>query len=279
MPKPPEPHKHHFIPQFYQRGFVPGGNKIWVYEKDRPPRQRSVRRVGMQIDLYAFERNKRVDFGTVESALALLDDQAAKIVQRLESERAITDKERTRLSRFVSVMWRRTPKQRDHVNEKAIDLVPGVFVPLEKLEDRMSPEVKAEMKRLKEKYSREPPDSLFAHNVLRDSIFERVVYSMDWAFFRPPEGKEFFTSDDPVMFSRGSGLGSPDAVVLFPLSSALLLQCMWKSTWNHRYHQLEASQVDYFNLCTVQNASKQVLASQKSEELELVVNENINAWG
>jgi hypothetical protein len=274
-----EPHKHHFIPKFYQRGFVPGrGHKIWVYEKDGKPRQRSVRRVGMQIDLYAFERAGKFDFGTVEKELALLDDQASKVIQKLESQRSITDKDRARLSRFVSVMWRRTPKHMNHVNKTAVDLVPGVFEPLEQLEDQMSPEVRAEVKRLKEKYAKQPPDFVFAHNVLRDSVFEEVMYSMDWAFFRPSEPKEFFTSDDPVMFSKGSGLGSPEAIVAFPLSSRLFLQCMRKSTWSNQFHELEASQVDYFNLCTVQNAHKQVLASQKSEDIRRVVKAELGAW-
>jgi Protein of unknown function (DUF4238) len=274
-----EPHKHHFIPKFYQRGFVPGrGHKIWVYEKDGKPRQRSVRRVGMQIDLYAFERAGKFDFGTIEKELALLDDQGSKVIQKLESGRPITDKDRARLSRFVSVMWRRTPKHLDHVNKTAVDLVPGVFAPLEQLEDQMSPEVMTEVKRLKEKYSEQPPDFVFAHNVLRDSVFEKVMYSMDWAFFTACNGKEFLTSDDPVMFSKGSGLGSPEAIVAFPLSNRLFLQCMRKSNWGNKFHELEASQVDYFNLCAVQNASKQVLASRKSEDIGLIVTENLGAW-
>lgn len=274
-----EPHKHHFIPKFYQRGFVPGrGHKIWVYEKDGTPRQRSVRRVGMQIDLYAFERAGNIDFGTVEKELALLDDQASKVIQKLEPDRSIADKDRAQLSRFVSVMWRRTPKHMDHVNKTAVDLVPGLFAPLEQLEDQMSPEVKAEVKRLKDKYSKQAPDFVFAHNVLRDSVFEEVMYTMDWVFFRPSDGKEFFTSDDPVMFSKGSGLGSPDAIVAFPLSNRLFLQCMRNSTWGNRFHELESSQVDYFNLCTVQNANKQVLASRKSEDISLIVKQNLGAW-
>jgi hypothetical protein len=232
----------------------------------------------MQIDLYAFERAGKFDFGTIEKELALLDDQAAKIIQKLESGWPITDKDRARLSRFVSVMWRRTPKHLDHVNKTAVDLVPGVFAPLEQFEDQMAPEVRAEVKRLKAKYSEQPPDFVFAHNVLRDSVFEEVMYSMDWAFFTARNGKEFLTSDDPVMFSKGSGLGSPEAIVAFPLSNRLFLQCMRKSTWGNKFQELEASQVDYFNLCTVQNASKQVLASRKSEDIGLIVKENLGAW-
>lgn len=37
------------------------------------------------------------------------------------------------------------------MNKNAVGLVPGVFAPLEQLEDRMTPEAWAEVKRLKKK--------------------------------------------------------------------------------------------------------------------------------
>jgi Protein of unknown function (DUF4238) len=274
-----EPHKHHFIPQFYQRGFTPDrGSKIWVYQKGDNPRHRPVRSVGMQIDLYAFRRSGQVDFGLVERELALLDDQAAKIIQKLEAGRQITDKDRSRLCKFVSVMWRRTPKHRDEVNASVVDLIPDVFEPLKQFEDQMTPEVRAEVERLRKEYSEKPPDFVFAHNVSRDSNFEEVMYRMDWVFFRAPLGKEFFTSDDPVMFSKGPGLGSPKAIIAFPLSRKLLLQCMWKSAWSNRFHELEPHEVDHFNLSTVKNAHKQLLASQKSEDIRQTVDQSLGAW-
>ena len=55
----------------------------------------------------------------------------------------------------------------------------------------MTPEVRAEVERLRKKYSERPPDFVFAHNVLRDSVFEDVMYSMDWAFFKARDGKSF----------------------------------------------------------------------------------------
>jgi Protein of unknown function (DUF4238) len=274
-----DPHKHHFIPQFYQRGFSPDrGRKIWVYQKSSKPRHRSVRSVGRQIDLYAFRRGGQVDFGSVEKALALLDDQAAKIIQKLEEGRQIGDRDRTRLCRFVSVLWRRTPKHKDHVNKTAAGLVPSVFAPLDLLSDRMTPEVRTEVERLRKEYAEKPPDFVFAHNVLRDSVFEKVMYSMDWVFFRPSPGKEFFTSDDPVMFSKGPGLGSPEALIAFPLSRKLFLQCMRKSTWCNNFHELARDQVDYFNLCTVKNAHEHLFASQNSEDIRRIVEESLGAW-
>ncbi|MGH9970413.1 MAG: DUF4238 domain-containing protein, partial [Pyrinomonadaceae bacterium] len=47
------PTKHHYIPQFYQRGFIRDkSNSVWVYEKGRRPRQLSIRKTGMKIAFY-----------------------------------------------------------------------------------------------------------------------------------------------------------------------------------------------------------------------------------
>ncbi len=47
------PAKHHYIPKFYQRGFINDkSNQIWVYEKGRQPRRSAIRKAGMKIALY-----------------------------------------------------------------------------------------------------------------------------------------------------------------------------------------------------------------------------------
>ena len=155
-----EPHIHHFVPQFYQRGFlVDKSNRIWVYHKGLSPRRYGVKKTGMRIDLYAFrDKDGQTDFGTVERQLAKIDDQAAKIIQKLESGKELTDKDRLQLCKFVSVMWRRTPKHKDHVNKLAgVDLLPKVLEPFDELADRLSPEVRAEVERIREEYTKKAP--------------------------------------------------------------------------------------------------------------------------
>ena len=170
----------------------------------------------MTIDFYSFGNSRGVvDFGTVERQLARLDDQAAKIIQRLVKGKKLLERERMRLARFVSVMWRRTPKHREQVNKVAKDIVPSIFEEFLKRREPLSEAESAEIERLREYYNTQDFDFLFAHNVLRDSMFERVMNDMDRAFFRPPIDMEFLTCDDPVLFSTGSGLGHKDATIIF----------------------------------------------------------------
>jgi Protein of unknown function (DUF4238) len=256
---------------------VDGSNRIWVYQKGESPRRYGVKKTGMRIDLYAFrDRDGQTDFGTVERQLARIDDQAAKIIQKLERGKALADKDRLRLCKFVSVMWRRTPKHKKHVNKKAIEVLPGVLRhTYNMLGDRLSPEARAEVERIRKEYSEKPPEFLFPQHVLRDSIFVDLISKMDWAFFRASLGKEFLTCDDPARFSSGSGLGHKDATIAFPLLRRLLLQCKWASGWGNAFPVLTDEQVDYFNRWIVKGAERQVYASRRSEEIQLLVDQHI----
>ena len=102
---------------------------------------------------------------------------------------------------------------------------------------------------------------------------------MDWAYFKSPPGKEFLTCDDPARFSSGSGLTHKDATIVFPLSRKLLLQCKWNSGWGNAFHVLSDDQVDYFNVWIVKGADRQVYASERSEEIRLMVDQNIGTMG
>lgn len=271
-----EPRKHHYVPQFYQRGFVGDkSNRIWVYQKALSPRRYAVKKTGMRIDLYAFrDKDGETDCGTVERQLARIDDQAAKVIQKLESGKALPDEERMRLCRFVSVMWRRTLKHLDHVNKTAIELLPKVLEPFDALGDQLSPEAHAEVERIRREYSAQPPNFLFAHNVLRDSAFEQLMFKMDWAFFKASPSKEFLTCDDPALIN-GAGLQNKDSVIFFPLSRKLFLQCRWDSGWGNTFHILPNDEIDDLNLWIVKGAHKQVYASKRLEEIRVMVDQNI----
>ena len=76
----------HYIPQFYQRGFIADGSGlIWVYSKGCTPRLESVRKTGMGLNLYAFMNNrKELDTESVEKELAKLDTDGAAVIHKLE---------------------------------------------------------------------------------------------------------------------------------------------------------------------------------------------------
>lgn len=283
--------RNHYIPQFYQRGFIADGSGlIWVYEKGRQPRRESVRKTGMELNLYAFVNEKKeLDTQTVENELAKLDSNGAGVIHKLEKGLLLTEEERWTLCRFVSAMWRRTLKHKNHAEQMATGMIKKFFEDhdakwlYERLRERVSSETearalfdkqKAELEEIREEYTRQVPSFLFPSNALRESMFEKVLFTMDWAYFRARPDTGFVTCDDPVVFNKGTGLKDKQAVIVFPLSRQVLLQAMWISDYRNNFRELKNPDVKMLNRWVVSNAHKQVYACKRSR----VLCEFIDKW-
>jgi hypothetical protein len=101
---------------------------------------------------------------------------------------------------------------------------------------------------------------------------------MDWTFFKSTGDTEFLTSDNPVVFNKGTGLKDEKAVIFFPLSRKLCLQAMWISQNRGKFIQLDDSTIRTINRYVVRNADKQVYASYKSRVLKDFVSKWINTF-
>jgi Protein of unknown function (DUF4238) len=287
--------KHHYVPQFYQRGFIKEVNKdgkkeglIWIYEKDKAPRKAPVKDTGMGIDLYALiDKDGNLDNETVEAELGKIDNRGAAAIHKLEKGAVLSNNERRDLCKFISIMYRRTPKFKEYQTKLAAQLMPEFFETTDEewLRQLMqglanSPaqaeswfqQRRGELAEIREEYLRHPPDFLFSSNLLRESAFEKLLFDMDWALFRSTLDTDFVTCDDPALFSKGAGLGDKQkAVVMFPLSRELFLQAMWISTYEGNYVQLTDTEVRKLNRDAVRNAGKEVYASHKSSSLSILV--------
>jgi hypothetical protein len=286
---------HHYIPQFYQRGFIADNSGlIWVYEQGKQPRQISVRKTGMDINLYGFtNRGKEFDTQTVESELAKIDSDGAKSIHKLEKGLLLNEYERRNLCKFVSIMWRRTMKHKKHAENMVAEMMQGFFEEhddawlRQRIQERVKSsaemerifnEQKAELEKIREQYMQQVPDFIFPNNTLRNSMFENVLYAMDWAYFKSTPDTEFLTCDDPVAFNKGSGLKDRNAVIIFPLSRKLLLQAMWITDYRNDFHQLKDIDIRTLNRYTVCNAHKQVYSSKKSSLMAEFVNKWIGTY-
>jgi hypothetical protein len=101
-----EPRKHHYVPRFYQRGFMADASKkMWVYQKNRKPQRYSTKKTGMEIDLYAFRNAQgEVDLGSVEKELALLDGGRVFLQVILSEKRSINQARQRLLLCFAAAL-------------------------------------------------------------------------------------------------------------------------------------------------------------------------------
>lgn len=190
-------------------------------------------------------------------------------------------------------MWRRTAKHKNEAEQKAAAMMPDFFKQhdeewlVNELEKHGVPpgdseipfeEQRIRLAKVRSEYLQSVPDFLFPRNVIRNSMFERVLYAMDWAYFKCTEDTDFLTSDNPVVFNKGTGLKDRNAVIIFALSRKLLLQAMWISNYKDRFVQLEDTQVRTMNRYVVRNAHKQIYGSERSRVLGNFVSKWVGAF-
>lgn len=286
--------RQHSIPQFYQRRFIADGTGlIWVYKKDVEPRQKSVRNTAMGINFYAFTQNKTADTESVEAGLAKIDQIGARVIKKLEKGERIGEEERFKLAEFVSVMWRRTVQHKSEAERNAAQMMPEFFEQhdeawlIRELTKRgVSPgetsvpyeQQKLRLAAVRTEYLNQVPDFLFPKNIVRSSMFEHVLFAMDWVYFKSTPQTEFLTCDNPVVFNKGTGLKDRNAVVMFPLSRKLLLQAMWISNYRGSFVPISDSQIRTMNRHIVRNALSEVYSSKRSRILQAFVSKWIGSF-
>lgn len=107
---------HHFLPQFYLRGFRSSGTskksqKVWSFSKARPVQcsEEFIKDVGCEEDFHTVTKcDGTVDSDSIEEHLAKLENIYAPVRDKLVSGAAIDATERHLLSQFVCVMENRT---------------------------------------------------------------------------------------------------------------------------------------------------------------------------
>lgn len=82
---PGDPRRHHFVPQFYLRRFADGDGRLGVIDLHKPKARRTatVGDVAVIKDFYTVVHTKGHDTTIVESVLAEIDGQAARLISRV----------------------------------------------------------------------------------------------------------------------------------------------------------------------------------------------------
>lgn len=144
----------------------------------------------MGMNFYAFTQNNRTDTGSVEAALAEIDRIGARLMHKLEKGRSLTEKERFKLSEFISVMWRRTAQHKSEAERRAAQMMPDFFkqhdegwLAKELAKRGVSPgdgevayeKQNVQLANVRAQYLNRVPDFLFPRNIVRPSMFEQTT--------------------------------------------------------------------------------------------------------
>ncbi len=123
--------KHHYLPQFYLRGFATAsnGDQIWRIEKSAEARSflTSVRDSGAESDYHTINREDgEPDSSTVEQELSKLETLHSSVISKILRKEQISKIDRQHISAFLSLMRVRVPAFKRFVEDQNVAAVKAI---------------------------------------------------------------------------------------------------------------------------------------------------------
>lgn len=286
--------RHHYIPQFYLRGFsIPEREEnFWVYDLgNKIPYAAKVATIAQERGFYTAKLKDGTLDAQLETRLSEIEGNAAPVIKKVRTSNAdLVGDEFYHLMLFAAHMFSRVPFHRNWVKnfttELAVRLLrdkvssPGF---LEKQLADWEAEIKTPEGTVEEfrkylfddeAYSIEPHPNLALIAMSKTAVgMTEHLLNMKWIFARTPGSMGFVTSDNPFIMVRYSkpywadvGILMKDVQVTLPLSSELCLIGGWSG--EEGYITIRPEVVEYLNKRTILFANKYVFASGKDPRLQ-----------
>ncbi len=231
-----EPRKHHFLPQFYLKGFSLDRRGIYLLDKKQG------KFFGCQIkdvaairDYHQLDVEELTDLYILEKRLATVEDNQAKLIKSLISDGITDSKHRYGLLEFLSIMRMRVPAVKEHIANSYSSMIKEVALRLQTSGKLPPPPPGFEDKLKIENLNIEIAnwkclEKMFALGTNEKTI--SLLAKMRITLYRAPTKLNFVTSDQPValyhptLFNSPYGAGpiTPGVEITLPISSQLLLK-------------------------------------------------------
>lgn len=225
---------HHFLPRSYLRAFATKNDPdaVWIYVKGAPsPRRVPTRKLAQAKNYFTPEQ---------EVWLAReIEAPANPILRQLRAGLPIGRDDRERVVQYLGSMLARVPRRRRKHLEGIPEVVRTVVEEFQQaaltlgekhgaqeLAQRRVDEAEAMKERSLKQY---PP--VLVEQALVPWVSEGVldiIRRMSWRLIESHGPRYFITSDNPMFFFEGLGLGGPQSEFVFPLSPLRAIHGSWQ---------------------------------------------------
>jgi hypothetical protein len=296
--------RHHYIPQFYLRGFIDPANEpyLWVYEKRSPAiKSVSARDAGLEKGYHSFTNSKgQRDTESIENIFQRIEDSTARVFEGIKNREPLSEEERHTLATFLSLMLTRVPNYRRNVENTMGDLLKQIAMMDASNIDWLRENMKTYEQVTGESLGMSPEE--FQKTILEGDYelstsptFSLQMMSIDlseafldktWFYLKATDRVKFLTSDNPLSYhdptrKRGSywpeGLADENTEVTFPISKELALVATRRKGVGPGYVPVSHQVVKDINRRTVMSALRFVYSSQKSGALNRLVQRYVNS--
>lgn len=288
---------HHFIPQFYLRGFSPPGDRrkaqVFVFDKHTKKTFRTlVRNVGSRRHFFRINA-EGFDPNHIEDGMAEIEtDLAAHLAEVIEANEFPTDAHFSSIMLLMGNVAVRNPRFRSMLEDIHTRIVGGMMHMLLQDKNRFDDSVRQARESgvpirgdmnyedIKAFIDMKEYKIVIDHTYLVGlelSSVPTVVEQLarrNWCFVSAVKGSTFATCEDPVVLSWvdgndmrpfSPGFGLVNTIVMFPLTPELALVGMFKKMPDQRIY--ERDQVAAFNTSIAKNATKQLYRADGMFEL------------
>ncbi len=285
------PVKHHYIPQFYLKGFSQDQEHLHIFDKKAETdearfRYQTTEAIAYKKHFYTYETNDH-DKETLEGFFCNIESLAQNAIEKLSQGGQLDRELRSYLALFIAFIWVRTP----HFKSETLGAQEELHEKMARMMFRVRP--KKLMREWAEKEGKTMTDAEiddlidFATNPKRSKItmsfpqnywikemleladhFYPYLAVTDWQIIHAPNKYAFLTSDNPFMLIPtekpdpfGVGLLTPGVRKIIPLRSDLLLVMHEPSEKPNLYHT-EGTKEGFrkINELTVWNADRVIFS-------------------
>jgi hypothetical protein len=273
--KQPRPRKHHYLPQFYLRGFSEKGTHLYQIEKCTGKSfGASILDTAAIRDFHKLDFNGCTDPEALEKFVSKVEGLIAPALDSVLHDEAFTRGTRVSMDHLTSMLMARVPATKDMVEDSIRENVRSVGLLLEK-HGGLPPKPLEVQEALSLENLRidvgnwHVMQHMFA--LAFDDDILRIIGRCQAELLRAPTGKQFITGDQPVaQFNADArpeesdprgGLADPDTVTTLPLSSELALVLSNNGRGKgQRAREATPAEVDEINRRTIIMSSDRLFA-------------------
>ena len=252
-----EPRKHHYLSQFYLRGFSTDGRKIFQFEKKTGRGYEcSIHDAGAIRDYHELDHGDFEDPHALEKQLSVAEGRFAAILDEVLVSGVSTRERHACLIELLNLFRVRVPAQKAYFERVLEESVRSVGKMMERHGQLPAPSKQGASIMDQMTISIRNFKCLeMMFRMAADPDILRILATMKASLLDAPEGSRFFTCDQPVALyhptasekdSYGVALVDPLIEVSFPLSCQTLLKLTWPPDAPER-RAASAAETDEFN--------------------------------
>jgi len=290
--------KHHYVAQFYQKGFTDphSDGLVWVYDRQLKTYKRLPPKVVCCAkDFYAVKPEGAATDQRIETdILGTIEQRAAPIIRKIESQGRLTHEEMAHLAIFVAIQYARVPTFAGGVKRAAEaqwrEKLRLQFLNVDRAKDTLERDSKViDVTGLDPegmvKYVSSPNFSVEAtERPFLEMMFHignglaQFIANSDWTILIGPVTSAFITSDNafvPLLPRNlditkiGSGYGVPGTVNYFPLTKRTCLELRYGDT-GYRQRNVDGRFVRTINRNIAATAERFIIGSSERQMRSLV---------